>query len=237
MTVELYLAFILTGLVVIASPGPTSFLVLAHAMGTNRRSPAFAIAGILCSNVVFVSVTVLGLMTALSASQPALVFMRTLGAVYLIYLGGKHIVTAFQAEQFGRAVSPVSHTRARVVFLSGVSHLNNKPQSAPVLLLALLSVRDARDECSPSAGHSWDHLYIPRPHRSERLCGLRPQSGALLSAGQALAAMPERRLSDCYRGVHGKNGSGLMEDRARMPRLIKILGSALSDWLSEARSA
>ena len=119
MTVELYLAFILTGLVVIASPGPTSFLVLAHAMGTNRRSPAFAIAGILCSNVVFVSVTVLGLMTALSASQPALVFTRTLGAVYLIYLGGKHIVTAFQAEQFGRAVSPVSHTHARVVFFQG----------------------------------------------------------------------------------------------------------------------
>lgn len=119
MTVELYLAFILTGLVVIASPGPTSFLVLAHAMGTNRRSPVFAIAGILCSNAVFVAVTVLGLTTALSASQPALVFMRTLGAVYLIYLGGKHIVTAFQAEQFGRAVSPVSHTHGRTAFFQG----------------------------------------------------------------------------------------------------------------------
>ena len=119
MTAELYLAFILTGLVVIASPGPTSFLVLAHAMGTNRRSPAFVIAGILCSNVVFVSVTVLGLTTALSASQPALVFMRTLGAVYLIYLGGKHIVMAFQAEQFGRAVSPVSHIHARAAFFQG----------------------------------------------------------------------------------------------------------------------
>lgn len=119
MTAELYLAFILTGLVVIASPGPTSFLVLAHAMGTNRRSPAFAIAGILCSNVVFVSVTVLGLTTALSASQPALVFMRTLGAVYLIYLGGKHIVTAFRAEKLGGAVSPVSHAHARAAFFQG----------------------------------------------------------------------------------------------------------------------
>ena len=119
MTVELYLVFILTGLVVIASPGPTSFLVLAHAMGANRRSPAFAIAGILCSNMVFVAVTVLGLTTALNASQPALVFIRTLGAVYLIYLGGKHIVTAFQAEQFGRAVSPMSHTHARAVFFQG----------------------------------------------------------------------------------------------------------------------
>ena len=58
MTIEFYLAFIFTAFLVIASPGPTSFLVLAHAMGTNRRSPAFAIAGILCSNVVFVTVTV-----------------------------------------------------------------------------------------------------------------------------------------------------------------------------------
>ena len=237
MTVELYLAFILTGLVVIASPGPTSFLVLAHAMGTNRRSPAFAIAGILCSNVVFVSVTVLGLMTALSASQPALVFTRTLGAVYLIYLGGKHIVTAFQAEQFGRAVSPVSHTHARVVFFQGFLTSITNPKALLFYFSLFSQFVTSRDGCSPSAGHSWDHLYIPRPHRSERLCGLRPQSGALFSAGQTLAAMPERRLPDCYRGVHGKDGSGLMEDRARMPRLIKILGSALSDWLSEARSA
>ena len=119
MTVELYLAFILTGFLVIASPGPTSFLVLAHAMGTNRRSPAFAIAGILCSNVVFVAVTVLGLTTALIASQPALVFLRTLGAVYLIYLGGKRIVTAFRSEESGRAISPASHAPGRTVFLQG----------------------------------------------------------------------------------------------------------------------
>ena len=119
MTVELYLAFILTGFLVIASPGPTSFLVLAHAMGTDRRSPAFAIAGILCSNTVFVTVTVLGLTTALSASQPALVFIRTLGAVYLIYLGGKHIVTAFRAEKLGGTVSPVSHAHGRTAFFQG----------------------------------------------------------------------------------------------------------------------
>ena len=36
MTIEFYLAFIFTAFLVIASPGPTSFLVLAH-MGTNRR--------------------------------------------------------------------------------------------------------------------------------------------------------------------------------------------------------
>ena len=119
MTIEFYLAFIFTAFLVIASPGPTSFLVLAHAMGTNRRSPAFAIAGILCSNVVFVTVTVLGLTTALTASQPILVFIRTLGAMYLIYLGGKHIVTAFRAEQFGRAVSPVSHMHERTAFFQG----------------------------------------------------------------------------------------------------------------------
>lgn len=119
MTIELYLAFILTALLVIASPGPTSLLVLAHAMGTNRRAPAFAIVGILCSNAVFVGVTVLGLTTAVIASQPTLVFLRTLGAVYLIYLGGKHIVTAFRAEKSGPAVPPVSHTHGRTAFFQG----------------------------------------------------------------------------------------------------------------------
>ena len=122
MTIEFYLAFIFTAFLVIASPGPTSFLVLAHAMGTNRRSPAFAIAGILCSNVVFVTVTVLGLTTALTASQPILVFIRTLGAMYLIYLGGKQILTAFKADGFrgpGRAVSPVSHMHERTAFFQG----------------------------------------------------------------------------------------------------------------------
>lgn len=119
MTVELYLAFILTGFLVIASPGPTSFLVLAHAMGTNRHSPVFAIAGILCSNAVFVTVTVLGLTAALIASQPALVFLRTLGAVYLIYLGGKHIVMAFRTDEYGHVVSPVSHAHGWTAFFQG----------------------------------------------------------------------------------------------------------------------
>jgi len=119
MTIELYLAFIFTGLLVIASPGPTSFLVLAYAMGTNRRAPACAIAGILCSNAVFVCVTVLGLTTTAITLQPALVFIRILGAVYLIYLGGKQIMTAFRAEKSSRAVSPVSHAHGQIAFFQG----------------------------------------------------------------------------------------------------------------------
>ena len=236
MTVELYLAFLLTGLVVIASPGPTSFLVLAHALGTNRRSPACAIAGILCSNAVFVGVTVLGLTTALIVSQPALVFMRTLGAVYLIYLGGKHIVRAFQAEQFGRAVSPVSHTHGRTAFFQGFLTSITNPKALLFYFSLFSQFVTPGHGYSPSADHSRSNLYIHRPRRSERLCGLGPQSDALFSAGQTLAAISERRLPDCHRSVHGKDGSWLMEGRTRMPHLIKILGSALSERSGEARS-
>jgi len=49
--------------------------------------------------------------------------------------------------------------------------------------------------------------------------------------------MSERRLPDCHWSVHGKNGSLLMEKRASMLRLIRILDVAMSEWPSEARSA
>lgn len=82
--------FLATSLLIGAAPGPTTLLVLSHALGRDPWRPAALIAGAFCGNVVLVLVTVLGLSALIVASQTAFELLRWLGAGYLIYLGWRH---------------------------------------------------------------------------------------------------------------------------------------------------
>ncbi len=87
MDASTYVLFLLTAAVVGAAPGPTTLLVLSHALGRDLYRPACLIAGSLCGNVVLVLVTVLGVGAVVMASQVAFEALRWIGAGYLIYLG------------------------------------------------------------------------------------------------------------------------------------------------------
>ena len=115
MSFELYLAFAVTALFVIALPGPTVFVVIAHALKSTRQG-ALAIAGVLCSNVVFVTATVTGITTFLTASQSVLLFIRVVGAVYLLYLGARQLAVSFQPT---RGLDIVPAPGAGMAFFQG----------------------------------------------------------------------------------------------------------------------
>ena len=82
-----YGLFLLTSAAVGAAPGPSTLLVLSHALGQDPRRPASLIAGAFCGNVVLVLATILGLSAVILASQTAFEIVRWIGAGYLIYLG------------------------------------------------------------------------------------------------------------------------------------------------------
>ena len=115
MSFELYLAFTVTALFIIALPGPTVFVVIAHALESTRQG-SLAIAGVLCSNVVFVTATVTGITTFLTASQSALLLVRVLGAVYLLYLGARQLAVSFQSA---RHLDIIPAQRAGTAFFQG----------------------------------------------------------------------------------------------------------------------
>ena len=115
MSFELYLAFAVTALFVIALPGPTVFVVIAHALESTRQG-ALAIAGVLCSNVAFVTATVTGITTFLTASQSVLLFIRVVGAIYLLYLGARQLAVSFQPT---RGLDIVPTPGAGMAFFQG----------------------------------------------------------------------------------------------------------------------
>ena len=84
MTVAL---FLLAAAAVAVAPGPSTLLVLSHALSGDGRRPASLIAGAFCGNLLLVLVTVLGLSAVILASQTAFEIIRWVGAGYLIYLG------------------------------------------------------------------------------------------------------------------------------------------------------
>ncbi len=90
MDLTAYGLFLLTSAAVAAAPGPSTLLVLSHALGQDPRRPASLIAGAFCGNAVLVLATVSGLSAVILASQTAFEIVRWIGAGYLIYLGVRY---------------------------------------------------------------------------------------------------------------------------------------------------
>ncbi len=90
MDLTTYGLFLLTSAAVGAAAGPSTLLVLSHALGQDPRRPASLIAGAFCGNVVLVLAPVLGLSVVMLASQTAFEIVRWIGAGYLIYLGVRY---------------------------------------------------------------------------------------------------------------------------------------------------
>ncbi len=79
--------FLVASAAVGVAPGPSTLLVLSHALGGDKRQPFCLIAGALLGNLVLVLATVSGLSALILASPAGFEVLRWLGAGYLIYLG------------------------------------------------------------------------------------------------------------------------------------------------------
>jgi len=79
--------FLLTAAVLALAPGPSTLLVLSHALSGDPRRPLSLMAGALLGNLLLIAMTVLGLSAILFASQNGFTVLRWIGAGYLIWLG------------------------------------------------------------------------------------------------------------------------------------------------------
>lgn len=87
MDTAAYLLFLATAALLALAPGPSTLLVLSHALSGDLRRPLSLILGALLGNLVLIAVTVLGLAAVILASQTAFSILRLAGAAYLIWLG------------------------------------------------------------------------------------------------------------------------------------------------------
>lgn len=94
MTLEYWLAYVVTVLVLMSTPGPSHLLMLSNSLRHGFRPSLATACGDLSANVLQMLAAGLGLVTALAASRDLFVAIKWAGVAYLVFLGLRLILSA-----------------------------------------------------------------------------------------------------------------------------------------------
>jgi threonine/homoserine/homoserine lactone efflux protein len=89
MSINLYVAFIITTVVLILVPGPNVALIVANSVARGTRYGLITVAGTSSAMVIQLTLTVLSMTTLMSVLATWFEWIRWLGVIYLVYLGIK----------------------------------------------------------------------------------------------------------------------------------------------------
>jgi len=89
MTADIYAAYVVATLVVLAIPGPTILLVISYAVSRGRAALLPSVVGVALGDATAATVSLLGLGAILAASASLFMVLKWIGAAYLVYLGIK----------------------------------------------------------------------------------------------------------------------------------------------------
>ena len=128
------LAFVAASLVVLVTPGPGVFYVVARSVAQGRRAGLISALGLSAGALVHVLAAAVGLSAILLTSATAFGVVKILGAGYLIYLGLKALFARGAAAPGIGKPDPVSASR---LFTDGVMVSVLNPKIA-VFFLAFL---------------------------------------------------------------------------------------------------
>ncbi len=103
MSIETYVIFLLTSLVVVLIPGPTVMLVVSQAMSTGKRAVVPLSIGVGLGDLAAMTFSFVGLGAVLATSTLLFSVLKLGGAAYLIFLGIKMfrapVATIHEASQ------------------------------------------------------------------------------------------------------------------------------------------
>lgn len=103
------------------SPGPTAFLVLRTSADSSPMPPL--VGGIVAATVTNVGLTIAGIAAIIAASTTLARAIALCGAIYLLYLGGRSLVTAVATLRARRAGASRETAQTAAVRLSVRSRL------------------------------------------------------------------------------------------------------------------
>ena len=87
MSLEIWLAYVVTCLILVAIPGPTVIIVISYALGRGKQSAWFTVPGVGLGDLTAMTVALLGAGAILAASSQAFTLLKLFGAAYLVWLG------------------------------------------------------------------------------------------------------------------------------------------------------
>jgi threonine/homoserine/homoserine lactone efflux protein len=87
MSLETFIAYVITTTVILIIPGPTIILVISQAVSHGRKSVVPLVAGVVLGDFTAMTLSLLGLGAIMSASATLFALFKWIGAIYLLYLG------------------------------------------------------------------------------------------------------------------------------------------------------
>jgi homoserine/homoserine lactone efflux protein len=120
MSGRIFLLYVAAWSLAALSPGPAVMCSMAQSTRYGFRSSLAGISGIQVGSSLFFVCIALGLGTALGTATRAFTILQVLGAIYLVYLGLRIVISSFRrpaARADQPAVSMVAH---RSLFLQGL---------------------------------------------------------------------------------------------------------------------
>ena len=124
MDLHVYFAFVVATAIMIALPGPSVLLTVAHSISFGWRHALFTVAGATMGIAIQLIVAAIGLTSLLNVVAEAFEWLRWAGAVYLVYLGIKQWRSASEPLEFD--TSSVSKTN---LFIQGLVITIPNPKS------------------------------------------------------------------------------------------------------------
>lgn len=89
MTIEIWLAFVVTSAVMFSIPGPTVLLIISYVIGKGAKTAWSTAPGVVLGDFTAMTISLAGAGALLAASAALFTTMKLIGAAYLIWLGFK----------------------------------------------------------------------------------------------------------------------------------------------------
>ncbi len=124
MELQVYFAFVAATAIMIALPGPSVLLTVAHSISFGWKYGVSTVAGATLGIAVQLMIAVIGLTSLLNVVTQAFEWLRWAGAIYLVYLGIKQWQSSNKPMEFD-----TSSVSKKNVFVQGVVTTIFNPKS------------------------------------------------------------------------------------------------------------
>lgn len=138
MELHVYLAFVIATTIMIALPGPSVLLTVAHSISFGWRPAIATVAGATMGIAVQLIVAAIGLTSLLNVVAGAFEWLRWAGAAYLVYLGIKQWRSASEPLDFD-----ASEVSKKNLFVQGLVVTIPNPKSLVFIAAFLPQFIDA----------------------------------------------------------------------------------------------
>jgi homoserine/homoserine lactone efflux protein len=112
MDLAAVLAFAVTTLIMDLTPGPAVLKVVGDSMGSGWRPAQASVIGILAANAIYITAAALGLSGLFLAFPGLFDIVKWAGVSYLVWIGLREMIGAWQASNTEIAVRPPATRRA-----------------------------------------------------------------------------------------------------------------------------